>query len=294
MPNVITTLISAGLLLFASHLSAHPFLWKATGEHTFYLFGTIHLPDPRVTELPAEVLFALESSTSFYAELDLSESNLMEIADFTRLQEEQSLSDVLPQELINKLDALLKKMHPTLNTSTFNSLKVWVMAISLMIIEQQQKFPLQPPLDLALYERATALGMNTGGVETNEEQFQIFDDLSQDEQIILLNDTIDYIQNAKAANKDVIEESIQAYLAGDLDKLSEQLLAHMQGEPFYENLLTRIIDDRNNEMTQTIQMLVEEHPDEIFFFAIGAGHFAGQSGIKTRLEKVGYSIDLID
>lgn len=294
MPNVITTLVSAGLLLFASHLNAHPFLWKATGEHTFYLFGTIHLPDPRVTDIPDEVLNALQSSTHFYAELDLSESNLIEIAEFTRLQEDRSLTDVLPQALIYKLDALLKTMHPTFSTSTFNSLKVWVMAISLMIIEQQQKFPLQPPLDLSLYERAIALGMNTGGIETNEEQFQIFDDLSEDEQIILLSDTIDYIQDAKAANKNVIEESIQAYLAGDLDKLTDQLLAYMQGERFYEDLLTQIIDDRNNEMTQTIQMLVEENPNEIFFFAIGAGHFAGQSGIKSRLEKAGYNIDLVD
>lgn len=294
MRTLITTLVSAGVLFFASHIYAHPFLWKVTGEHTFYLFGTIHLPDPRVTDLPEEVLSALQTATSFYAELDLSESNLMEVAEISRLQDDQTLTDVLPKAVVDELDTLLKQMHPTLNTATFDSLKVWVMAISLLIIEQQQKFPLQPPLDLALYERSISLGMNTGGIETNEEQFQIFDDLTLDEQIILLRDTINYIQSAKATNKDVIEESIQAYLAGDLDKLTEKLLSYMQGEPFYEKLLTRIIDERNQEMTQTIQSLVEENPKETYFFAIGAGHFAGEGGITSRLENKGYSIELID
>lgn len=294
MRKLITTLISAGFLFLASHVCAHPFLWKATGEHTFYLFGTIHLPDPRVNDLPIEVFNALDEATSLYTELDLNESNLMEIAEYTRLQDEQTLTDILPKEVVDDLNALLKIMHPTFSTSTFNSLKVWVVAISLMIIEQQQKFPLQPPLDLALYERAVALGKNTGGIETNDEQFQIFDDLSQDEQIQLLSDTIDYMQTAKDANSDVIEQSIQAYLDGDLEKLTTQLLSYMQGEPFYEKLLTRIIDDRNNEMTQTIQSLVEENPKETFFFAIGAGHFAGEGGITSRLENKGYSVELID
>lgn len=294
MRNIITTLASAGLLLFISQVYAHPFLWKATGEHTFYLFGTIHLPDPRVTDLPVEVVNALQSSTSLYTELDLNEANLIEIAEFSRLQDDQNLTDILPQDIQSKLDAVLKVMYPTFTTSTFNSLKVWVMAVSLLIIEQQQKYPLQPPLDLALFERATKLGMSTGGIETNDDQFDIFDLLTPDEQLVLLEDTIDYIQNAKKSNTDVIEEAIQAYLDGDLEKLTNQLLAHMQGEPFYAKLLTKIIDDRNDAMTQTIHSLLEENPKETFFFAVGAGHFAGEGGIRAQLERAGYSVELID
>jgi len=83
------------LLFCNASIQAHPFLWKVSGDHEFYMFGTIHLPDPRVTTLPEEVSQALADSDAFYAELDLSEENTMLIKQSMWLPEKKSLYDYL-------------------------------------------------------------------------------------------------------------------------------------------------------------------------------------------------------
>ena len=55
------------LLVFCASASSAveqraPLLWKIDGPQTHYLFGTIHLPDPRVTTLAAPVTEALKQS----------------------------------------------------------------------------------------------------------------------------------------------------------------------------------------------------------------------------------------
>ena len=147
------------LLAFHPSLYAHPFLWKVTGEHEFYLFGTIHLPDPRVTELSKEVKQALTESTSFYAELDLSESNSMMIKQSMWLPEKKTLHDYLSVSLEEKIETYLKQVNPELTLEFFVQQKIWVLAITLTVIEQQLKYPGQPALDAALFEQAVSLGL---------------------------------------------------------------------------------------------------------------------------------------
>ena len=278
-------------LFCSSSLSAHPFLWKASGEHDFYLFGTIHLPDPRVTELPTEVNQALDEATAFYAELDLSESNRMKIAEFVRLTDGQDLAELLPESTRTKANKVLQDINPQLSVQTFSNLKVWVLAVTLLLIEQQQKYPTQQPLDFALYMQALADGKITGGLETNNDQLSIFNNLTLREQTKLLDDTIEFMEEASAENTSVAENSLNAYLQGDLEGLFTYLVSYMKDEPFYEKLLEQLIDDRNHRMTKEILNLVNENPDEIYFFAVGAGHFWGETGINKLLSEAGYSIE---
>ena len=40
----------------------NPYLWRIEGETPSYLFGTIHLPDPRVTTFHPEVVKAIRGA----------------------------------------------------------------------------------------------------------------------------------------------------------------------------------------------------------------------------------------
>lgn len=284
--------LKLGLLIFIFSIpvSAHPFLWKATGEHSFYLLGTIHLPDPRITTLPDEVEQALENSTSFYAELDLSESNIIEIAQLMWLPEGQTLFDLLPEATQSNTSELLANINPAINLEMFSNQKVWALAVTLTLLEQQLKYPGQPPLDIVLFEKSSKQGKITGGLETIHEQMNIFEEMSVKEQLRLLDDTIEFMQQAQLKETSVAEQSVNAYLQGDLDRLMEYLTSYMKDEPFYDALLKKLMDDRNHKMTETILSLVQQNPQQVFFFAVGAGHFWGENGINTLLEKQGYSI----
>lgn len=282
------------LLVWNSSLHAHPFLWKASGDHEFYLFGTIHLPDPRVTEIPDEVEKALKQSTSFYAELDLSESNTMMIKQSMWLPEKKNLHDYLPIELEKQIQDYLKQINPELNLEFFAKQKIWVLAITLTVIEQQLKYPGKPALDAKLFNKAVELGLNTGGLETVEEQLAVFEAMTEKQQITFLDDTVKFMQSTKNKNTDFIEESLNSYLQGDLDGLMSHLMSYMKDNEFYDQLLNRLIDQRNMKMTQTILSLVKNQPDNNYFFAIGAGHFWGENGINSLLTKQGYSIHQVD
>ena len=282
------------LLAFHSSLNAHPFLWKVTGEHEFYLFGTIHLPDSRVTDVPDEVVQALNQSSSFYAELDLSESNTMMIKQSMWLPDKKTLRDYLPKKLEGQIEDYLQKVNPELNLEFFVQQKIWVLAITLTVIEQQLKFPGQAALDAVLFDQAVSIGLKTGGLETVEEQLSVFDSMTEKQQIAFLTDTVEFMQSTKSQNRDFIEESLNAYLRGDLDRLMSYLMSYMKDNEFYDQLLDRLINQRNHKMTESIYRLVSENTLEKYFFAIGAGHFWGDNGINILLQEKGYSIEKID
>ena len=48
-----------------------PFLWRVDGPAPSYLYGTVHVPDQRVLELPQVVRRALEAADVFNAEIPL-------------------------------------------------------------------------------------------------------------------------------------------------------------------------------------------------------------------------------
>ena len=278
------------LFLCSFQVCAHPFLWKVTGEHSFYLMGTIHLPDPRITTLPVEVEQALENSTTFYAELDLSESNIVEIAQLMWLPKGETLFDVLPEQTQSSVSELLASINPAINLEMFSNQKVWALAVTLTLLEQQLKYPGQPPLDIVLFEKSSKSGMITGGLETIDEQMSIFEDMSTQEQLRLLDDTVEFMEQARLDQTSVAEQSVNAYLQGDLDQLMRYLTSYMKDEPFYDELLKKLMDDRNVRMADTIASLVEQNPEQVFFFAIGAGHFWGKNGINSLLLEQGYSV----
>ena len=282
------------LLISSQSVQAHPFLWKVTGEHDFYLFGTIHLPDPRVTILPPEVEQALNDSTAFYAELDLSESNTMQIKQAMWLPEQQTLHELLSESVEKKVTDYLYRINPELNLEFFSKQKIWVLAVTLTVLEQQLKYPGQPPLDAKLFQHATSLGKITGGLETVEEQLEVFESLTIAEQTTFLNDTVEFLNSNKNTQNDFIEQSLDAYLQGDLDRLMSHLMSYMKDDTFYDELLERLINKRNIKMTESILSLVKNNTDEKYFFAVGAGHFWGDTGINTLLIDQGYSIHVIE
>lgn len=279
---------------YSANAYAHPFLWKASGEHEFYLFGTIHLPDPRVTILPKEVDQALVDSDAFYAELDLSEENTMLIKQSMWLPEKKTLYNFISDDLQKEVTAYLHAINPELNLEFFAKQKIWVLAITLTILEQQLKYPGHPALDAVLYNRADALGLITGGLEDVNEQLAVFEEMTTKQQLIFLEDTVEFMRSTVSNKSSFIEESINDYLSGDLDGLMSHLMSYMKDNEFYDRLLERLINERNVTMAIRMMELVSQNKDKKYFFAVGAGHFLGEQGINSILKEQGYSLQVVE
>ena len=98
-----------------------PFLWRIEKSPPSYLYGTIHVPDERVTTLPRAVTDALEASDVVMTEVRFD--RVGNVAKRMLLGGKRSLQDVLPEATYARLSGYLEaKGFPI---QAFTRVKVW-------------------------------------------------------------------------------------------------------------------------------------------------------------------------
>ena len=81
------------------------------------------------------------------------------------------------------------------------------------------------------------------------------------------------------------------YLERDLAGLYNHANRYdMMEDPLYEELMQRLINDRNNAMVERMQSILDKG---VSFIAIGAMHLTGEKGVLSLLEKKGYQVSMI-
>lgn len=134
------------------------------------------------------------------------------------------------------------------------------------------------------------MGKETQGLESIPEQLNPLDRFSIQNQTMLLNDTLDYLLEYENKNIDPIDETLNAYLQGDLNQIRDLVLTDFdENNPLDVKLKKLLLTDRNYRMKDRIIENITANPDKQFFFAIGAGHFYGEEGIINLLENEGYN-----
>lgn len=262
----------------------HPkgLLWKITGRNneTDYLFGTIHVSDPEVTALPDAVATALQQSDQFVMEALPNAEQMLIFSQMMFFKNGQRLPELIDKALYNQTKSILSAYH--LGAEAVSVMKPWA-AFLLM------NYPPDPgeALDLVLLSLAQQNGATVAGLESLQEQAQIFSDLNMDEQLKLLTDTV--------CHYDVVEEDFIAmkafYLKRDLGALYNHTQRFsMSKQPVYEKLMKKLIADRNQTMTERLQVLLDKGKS---FIAIGALHLPGEEGVLALLEKQGYTITAV-
>ena len=171
-------------------------------------------------------------------------------------------------------------------------MKIWALAVTISLIEEQLKNPAAMPLDAVLFTKAQGAGKEVGGLETLEEQAGVFEGFSKDEQVVMLKATLDDMERARKDGRSPIEELRKAYLSGDLQSLDKTLNDWM--ENFDPKLLARFMDallaKRNIVMAERIGAKLKAAPGKSQFFAVGAGHLIGDGGVLKLLEKQGLKV----
>ena len=271
--------------------SNEPLLWKIEGTKAHYLFGTIHVPDPRVTELPASVKQAFASSKFVATELELDTSTLIAMANASMLPVGQSLSTQLPSSLKADVEAELKHISPQLNLAMFDRMKIWALATNLQLLPITLKYPGVPSLDIKLAQDAQKQGKKNIGIETLDEQVSILDGLTKAEQIALMEESVKQAKTNREANINLLEIMIQAYIKGDEKKIVDITNEGFNAnDPLAQRLKKQLIDDRNIIMATRIHEMVLSNVDKSHFFAVGAAHLVGEGSVVELLRKKGLSI----
>jgi uncharacterized protein YbaP (TraB family) len=281
----------------------NPFLWRIEGPVPSYLYGTIHVPDAQVTNLPPAVEQAFKSSAAVFTEIPMDAALQISMMGKMMLPGDQSLGDVLGPELFARLSDTIRRSLPkdspgplgAAMSAMLGRMKPWAAMMQLTMIEfLPDMMAGNKALDTMLFDRAKSDGKETGGLETIDEQLAVFEVMTTEEQVKMLKLTLDSMDEAHKAGRSASRELIDGYLSGDLDKLAAMSNDSMKGEEeLQKKFMARALDGRNLVMVDRLLAKRAERPGKICFFAVGTLHYAGEEGIVALLQKKGLKVTRI-
>jgi uncharacterized protein YbaP (TraB family) len=305
VPGFLLVILVHGLALQAQVATApkateKPFLWRVDGAVPSYLYGTIHVPDSRVLELPEVVKRALDASDVFEAEIPLDDQTQAGMVSKVMLPPGQDLRKIAGDEVFNRIVRVLNRglagKLPNgagdLLASTLAPMRPWAAMSQLELVEYlPDMINGREPLDVMLYGMASKAGKEVAGIETVDEQVAVFDSFTTEEQVDMLKATLDEIEKPPEDGVSPLQKLVQKYLAGDLNPLAAEL--EDQGpteEALRQKIETRVVTNRNLIMADRIGALLAQKPAKSYFIAVGALHYAGDTGLISQLTKKGFKI----
>lgn len=271
----------------------NPLLWRIERQPPAFLFGTIHLGDPRVTVLHPAVRTALDGSQRVLGELDLDDAAKAAIQR-DMLLPSGTLKDVLPAPVWQKLLRFLRDGGHAI--AGIERMKPWVVATSIVMLDGLERWAGEPALDEVLLARAREAGKQVAGIETLAEQLAVFETLTADEQVALLDATLDLLAHMKATGRNYVAELIDAWLSGDTDRLlafAEDTTGFEKHEELRKRFMKALLFDRNHRMAERTDAALRAHLDDGFFFAFGALHMPGDEGVVALLRQKGWKVERV-
>ena len=273
--------LGASLPLHGQERFTQGLLWrisKADVEPS-HVYGTIHVGDPRLAELPAPVQAAFAGAKSLMLEFlpdPYSRERFLEAAmyqDGRTLEREIGAAD---------FERALRQLEPIgLSREFVNKLKPWGVLLNLRNAGGAQG----SPLDSQLLELAKARRVPLHQIENVEEQVFTFDEFPMEAQVALLRHSLAHRDELLA----LAEDTMQAYLAKDLARLwrlrEEFNRRHPQVAPHQAVMTKRVVLDRNVVMAFRMQRQLRRGSA---FVALGALHLYGDKGVLALLEEDGY------
>jgi len=259
-------------------------LWKVTGnnlEKPSYIFGTLHVicPDEFV-EFPG-IEEALENITRIVLELNLSDPQVMVGLQMGMvMKDNKELLDVLDKdefEIVRRFFADSLGM----NVNMFSRIQPFFL-ISMTLPHMIQCTP--KSYESYFMQQAQMLGLDLLGLETLQEQLNVFDALNYRQQAEMLLETI----NQYEEKRNEFKAMLNYYLTADLKAL-EQLFEDIDSR--FDEFSYRLIRERNERWISRLDSLMNEKPS---FIAVGAGHLPGESGILKLLLKQGYNLKRVN
>ena len=306
-------------------IKRRPLLWMVDSNPRVFLYGTIHIPDPRVTKHLPVVQAALDQSTALYTELELDMAGQakaqQEVMAVAMLPADKSLKGLLGDELHARVAKAMPSGMPPL--AMFDRMKPWLiqfLLIKTLVDEHQKEQAAQAKddgeeadgaapgqgLDPLLYTQAKEAGKQVGGLETIRTQINVFDTLSFETQVEMVAGMCKQIEKFRGGEDDEDGEDAAAgnemtrmvdmWLAGDDQgflKIFEDELKK-QGGSEAKKFVEGLLDNRNVNMVKKIQELMKAHPDKTFFMAVGAGHMPGKMGMVNLMREAGFKVQRME
>ena len=305
---LLEVLVFFGVVLFAQPVDnsftptkeENKLLWEISGKGLAapsYLYGTIHM-------IPAEDYFlteateaAFDKSTRVAFEIDTEEMTnpaaMMGLLSKMYMNNDTTLADLLPEEEYEIVSTHFEEMGmPMMFMGKIKPMFLTILAGEDMKDMKSGGNPMSmmggdgmKSYELELTERAKVAEKPIVGLETAEFQMSLFDSIPYTAQAKMLLETIRSEQGGEEEEEtNAIDRMIELYTTQDIVGMQSMMSDDPAGIGGYEELL---LLKRNRKWIPVMEALMSE---ETVFFAVGAGHLAGDEGVIALLRKAGYTM----
>ena len=260
-------------------------LWRVTadgtdgGRHTSYVLGTMHTAEPEMLDTLAGLAEALGRATVVYGEVDASDMELSPAAMACAI----APSDSTLQRLLSPaaLDSVCRYVSSfgvdgAEIVTVLGKLKPAMLDAFLEVRRSGASTDMSP--DIALQQRAKALGKEVRALETAEQQAHMLLDLPISEQLEALMKSVRAPEAAQVAS----DSLVAAYRRQDLEAISGML-----GREMKQAYAERLLYARNRTWAAA---LVPEMRRCSVLVAVGAGHLVGPEGLLAMLRSAGFDV----
>ncbi len=323
--RIISTFITCLLLLICNIQSTnaqsrdkYQLLWRIDGpgiKQSSYLYGSMHLRDPRVFEFSDSVLLAFHKTQHFATEVDMDSLMTYLISPNSPLQDTTNyLLAQLNKREYQYIDSLVLR-KAGVHISQMRVKSFWV--IEKLLIDQEEALIAQDKnvkrqdifLDGWFYEKAGMLNKKQYGLEDISNQLDYFKNtLSDVDKEMFLAETgyfnaypekmvtpptgapsgpppvVDtFSPGAPNLETRYLDSIVNLYYTGDLQQISDWFNRAMDPKSAEGKFLVK----RNQDMTASIIRLM---PQGGLFAVVGVGHLTGKNSILQLLRKKGYTV----
>ena len=288
--RILQLLLLAGLpgYLFAQNQETeNGLLWSITGntlEQPSYLYGTIHMIDTDDFFWPNGTLEAFESAEQVVFEIDMDMMNDLS-AQFSMLMGVMMNDGTTLRQLLSEEDYnFVKKEFDELGLPMFIFERMKPMFLTIFagtdFSPEQFSGGGIKSYEMEFMQMATEQEKETGGLESVEFQMSIFDSIPYKAQAEMLVESLRSTDNGE----DQLREMVELYKKEDLNGLNKMINSEGETLMEYDHI---ILEGRNKAWIPVMEDMMKEKST---FFAVGAGHLAGESGVINLLRSRGYQL----
>jgi uncharacterized protein YbaP (TraB family) len=255
-------------------------LWRISGNSlkgNSYLFGTMHLQDRRLFHFTDSLYESLRKVEGFAGELNMDHMSSIVtqvIGEEIRQQDQTLLRDLMSEPLRKKYgSALEKKFGKKLELIKYSELNK---AATSWLSSFQKQDDMPTIVDAFLYGLARREGKWIGALENPEDQ------IGKNREPGKLEEAIQAALLSNNQRKQMLDRFVGIYLSENISRMHE-ITSQASGDYGMHKLNTR-----NQNMVKKIDSISALRS---CFYAVGAAHLSGDSGIIQLLRKRGYTVE---
>jgi len=246
-------------------------LWRISGkglQKPSYVFGTMHLKDKRIFNFGDSVYNAIQQTEGFANEVDFNEIVAYYVNKmYDAYENDRSINEIMSDEEIKRNEeALYKRFKKSARSIRSRDI---AKEKNKWLNESMQKGEMETFIDAYLLNLARRQGKWLGGIEDLGDQINTINKI--DVKMILTED-----------NATTQEKMIKMYAEQDLNGILK--FFDNVDSAYTDALLTR----RNIKMARRMDSLSAQRT---MFFAVGAGHLPGDSGVINLLRARGFTVE---